>query len=134
MLIGGTTSVARTAVQYVLTLVSADTHIRAVHVNVHKEGYEKTEERKQEFAAWVGEDIPLDVLESPYRSIIEPLDAYMQKLRNEHPDHIITLVIPEFIPKSQAAARILHGGTGRVLYQHFRNDGFNVIVVPHRVS
>lgn len=134
LLIGGTTSVARTAVQYILTLVSADTHIRAVHVNVHKEGYDKTEERKQEFAAWVGDHIPLEVLESPYRSVLEPLDNFMQTLRDEHPDHIITLVIPEFIPKSAIAARLLHGGTGRVLYQHFRNRGFNVIVVPHRVS
>jgi len=133
LLLGGTTSVARTAVQYILTLVGPQTHLRAVHVDVHHEGHEKIEELKREFAAWVDDKIPLDILDSPYRSVIEPLDRYMDELRRQHPRDIITLVIPEFIPRNPIAARLLHGQTGKILYNHFRQRDFNVIVVPHKI-
>ncbi|HBT20766.1 MAG TPA: amino acid permease [Peptococcaceae bacterium] len=133
LLLGGTTSVARTAVQYILTLVGPQVHLRAVHVDVHQEGETKVEELKREFSIWVENKISLDILDSPYRSVIEPLDRYMDDLRRRHPQDIITLVIPEFIPRNPIAARLLHGQTGKILYDHFRQKDFNVIVVPHKV-
>jgi amino acid transporter len=43
--------------------------------------------------------VQLIVLESPYRSVIEPLLDYIEEIRNEYPDGIITVVLPEFVPK-----------------------------------
>ena len=43
--------------------------------------------------------VQLIILESPYRSVIEPLLDYIEEVRNEYPDGIITVVLPEFVPK-----------------------------------
>ncbi|MDS1030616.1 APC family permease [Bacillota bacterium LX-D] len=132
--IGGTTKVARDTVDYILTLVNNHTMIRAVHVNVHKEGHEKTIERIREFSTWVENKIPLDVLESPYRSILEPLENYMLELRRNYPDYTITMAIPEFLTSNKLANFLLHGDTGRLIYNHFTELEFNVIFVPYRIK
>jgi amino acid transporter len=44
-----------------------------------------------------GLDIPLVILESPYRTILGPLLAYLDEAKKERPDHIITVVLPEFV-------------------------------------
>ena len=132
--IGATTHVAQETVEFILTMVNTDVMLRAVHVNVHKEGDEKTQERIREFSTWVGDQIPLDVCESPYRSILEPLEDYMLKLQAEYPHHEISMVIPELVFKHSAIGRILHGGTGRMINNHFQKMGFNVFMVPFRVD
>jgi len=43
--------------------------------------------------------VQLIILESPYRSVIEPLLDYIEEVRNEYPEGIITVVLPEFVPK-----------------------------------
>lgn len=40
----------------------------------------------------------LVVIESPYRSLTPPLVAYVDALRDFHPDAVITVVLPEFVP------------------------------------
>ena len=42
--------------------------------------------------------VPLVVLASPYRSLMEPLLEYIEQLDAEHPDDYITVVLPEFVP------------------------------------
>jgi hypothetical protein len=50
-------------------------------------------------------DVPLEVLPSPYRSIIRPLIDYLDKVDMEHNDGTLTaVVLPEFVP-----ARWWHG-------------------------
>jgi amino acid transporter len=39
----------------------------------------------------------LILIESPYRSLVAPLLAYIDLVRRQHPHHIITVVLPEFI-------------------------------------
>jgi amino acid transporter len=41
----------------------------------------------------------LEVLESPYRSVITPFVDYVQRLKTEFPDRTISVVIPEFVTK-----------------------------------
>jgi hypothetical protein len=38
------------------------------------------------------------VLESPYRSLMEPLLEYIEQVAAERPDGYITVVLPEFVP------------------------------------
>lgn len=59
-------------------------------------------------------DLPLVILESPYRSIIRPIVDYIDKLQAEDPDQIITVVIPEFVPAKWWQA-ILHNQTAWLL-------------------
>jgi amino acid transporter len=41
---------------------------------------------------------PLIILESPYRSIIEPLMEYVTTVQHKYKEGVITLVLPEFVP------------------------------------
>lgn len=59
-------------------------------------------------------DVPLVILNSPYRTIVEPLMRYLDAIHLERPDHIITVVIPEFVPPKRWHA-LLHGQTATIL-------------------
>jgi amino acid transporter len=79
------------ALDYARTLSS---DVRVVYVNVDPGA---TEQLK---SAWrkYGEDLPLVVLESPYRSLMEPLLEYVEQVSAERPDGYVTVVLPEFVP------------------------------------
>jgi len=52
---------------------------------------------RDDWAKW-GNGVQLIVLESPYRSLMEPLMEYVDRLQREHPNDYLTIVLPEFIP------------------------------------
>lgn len=66
----------------------------AVHVSTSDEAAEKL--RRQ----WDGLDIhiPLEILESPYRSLAGPLLDYVDQALARDPDAFVAVVIPEFVP------------------------------------
>ncbi len=45
-----------------------------------------------------GEGVPLVVLDSPYRSVLEPLINYVNDLEAREPEAYVTIVLPEFVP------------------------------------
>lgn len=53
---------------------------------------------------------PLIVLDSPYRSVIEPLIDYIDEVRNLYKEGVITVVLPEFVP-SKWWHNLLHNQT-----------------------
>lgn len=79
------------AVEYAKT-VSPD--VRAVYVNMDPAA---TEQLRGEWEQW-GQGVPLVVLESPYRSLMEPLLEYIEQVDAERPDDFVTVVLPEFVP------------------------------------
>ena len=46
-----------------------------------------------------GLDVPLVILQSPYRSITGQLLRYVDEAKKERPNYIITVVLPEFVVK-----------------------------------
>lgn len=54
--------------------------------------------------------IPLNILDSPYRSIIEPLIDYIDKVKDRYKEGVITVVLPEFVP-SKWWHHLLHNQT-----------------------
>jgi amino acid transporter len=52
-------------------------------------------------------DVPIVILESPYRALIAPFLAYVDALDRANPDARITVVLPEFVP-AQPWQRFLH--------------------------
>ena len=78
------------ALDYAKTL-SPD--VRAVYVSLNPA---TTEEIRKSWAEW-GRGVPLVVLESPYRSLMEPLLEYLDNLRMSR-RAFITVVLPEFVP------------------------------------
>ncbi len=58
--------------------------------------------------------VPLVILESPYRSITEPLLDYIEEVKAEYRDGIITVVLPEFVP-SRWWHHLLHNQTALLI-------------------
>lgn len=56
-------------------------------------------------------DVPLVILESPYRSVIGPVLNYLEEAKKERPDYMVTVVLPEFVPKKWWQ-QALHNQTG----------------------
>ncbi len=79
------------AVEYAKTL-SAD--VRAVYVNIDTAAASRLQ---TEWKEW-GQGVPLVVLESPYRSLMEPLLEYIEQVDAAQPDDFVTVVLPEFVP------------------------------------
>src|SRR5207249_3080660 len=68
--------------------------IRAVHVDVDPD---ETAKVKADWEKW-GAGIPLVILPSPYRSFIQPLLDYIEKVRQENPGGWVTVVLGEVLP------------------------------------
>lgn len=69
--------------------------VRAVHVTLDPKSVGQVKEDWNRFGA----DIPLVILESPYRSLIEPLTEYIDQAIAEEPDAMITVIVPQAVPK-----------------------------------
>jgi hypothetical protein len=57
-----------------------------------------TEQVRADWERW-GQGVPLIVLDSPFRSLMEPLLEYVEGVIKENPWDFVTLVLPEFVPK-----------------------------------
>jgi amino acid transporter len=73
---------------------SISTDVRAVYVN---DNTEQIAALRQEWGTWGG-STRLIVLESPFRSLMEPLMEYIEQIERERSNAYITVVLPEFVP------------------------------------
>jgi amino acid transporter len=73
---------------------SISKNITAVTVDMNPENTKKI---KDKWPLWEP-DVPLEVLESPYRSINGTLLHYIDEWDSTHPGEMLTVVVPEFIP------------------------------------
>jgi len=84
--------------------------VRAVHIETDPLDTILLEER---WERWGG-GIPLVILESPYRSLVAPLLEYLNEVKQEHPNNIVTVIIPEFVP-AKWWHKLLHNQSGLLL-------------------
>jgi amino acid transporter len=103
---------------------------KAVYVETDPERTRRLEEK---WGKW-GMGAPLIVLTSPYRSLMGPLLDYIDHLQERDPNHVVTIVLPEFIP-ARWWQHLLHNQTallikGALLFRK------NVIVtdVPYHLT
>ena len=115
------------ALQYARTLSPA---AKAVYVELDPD---KTRRLEEKWGNW-GFGVPLVVLTSPYRSLLTPLLEYVDHLLSYGDNHVVTIVIPEFIP-AKWWQQLLHNQTallikGALLFRK------NVVVtdVPYHLS
>jgi amino acid transporter len=115
------------ALQYARTLSPG---AKAVYVETDPERTRRLEEKWGRH----GLGVPLVVLNSPYRSLLGPLLEYVQHLTERPGKHVVTMVIPEFIP-ARWWQHLLHNQTallikGALLFRR------NVIVtdVPYHLK
>jgi amino acid transporter len=79
------------ALEYAKTL-SPD--VRGLYVSIDPPALEQM---RSQWARW-GNGVPLVVLDSPYRSLMEPLLEYIEQVTTERPNDFLTIVLPEFVP------------------------------------
>jgi amino acid transporter len=89
--IGGLQQAVVRALRYARAL-SGD--VRAVYVEIDPAA---TAALREQWAAW-GAGVDLVVLQSPYRSLLEPLLEYVEQVRQD-PEAYVTVVLPEFVPR-----------------------------------
>ena len=115
------------AIQYAQLLSPS---AKAVYVETDPERTRRLEEK---WGKW-GMGVPLIVLTSPYRSILGPLLEYIDHLQERDPNHIVTIVLPEFVP-ARWWQHLLHNQTALLIKGalFFRK---NVIVtdVPYHLA
>ncbi len=116
------------ALRYALSL-SDD--VTAVHISIDPEEASKV---KAKWGVW-GEGTRLVVLNSPYRTFLEPLLRYIDEVDTNHnPGHVITIVVPQFVPKNKLA-NFLHTRTAESLRKVLLNRKNIVITeVPYQVE
>ncbi len=95
------------ALEYAKTQSSS---VRAIHVETDPMDTELLIER---WDKWSG-GIPLIILESPYRSLVGPLMEYLDEVRGENGNQMVTVVIPEFVT-GKWWHRVLHNQSGLML-------------------
>jgi len=104
--------------------------VKAVYVELDPDRTRKLEER---WGKW-GLGIPLVVLTSPYRSLLAPFLEYVNHLLALGQNHVVTIVIPEFVP-ARWWQHLLHNQTallikGALLFR----KGIVVVDVPFHLK
>jgi amino acid transporter len=89
---GGLQKAVVKALRYA-TRLSSD--VRAVYVDVDPAA---AADVKRNWSAW-GQGAELVVLDSPYRSLLEPLLEYIEQVEAADPAGYITVILPEFVPR-----------------------------------
>jgi len=98
------------AVQYARTLAAPTAIVRAVYVETDPA---RTARLEDKWSKW-GLGVPLVVLTSPYRSLVKPLLDYMDQIQARGPDQMVTVVLPEFLPR-RWWQHILHNQTALLI-------------------
>ena len=82
----------------------------ALHIAIDRENALEVRRRWERMHA----GLPLTVIETPQRSLSEPLAAYLDSLPRSHRKSRLTVVMPEMAPR-HAWQRLLHGQSGATL-------------------
>jgi hypothetical protein len=129
-------SVHRGVVEALRYARSISDDVTAVFVEIHPEEAQKI---RSAWETW-GQDIPLVLIPSPYRSIIGPLMEFLEETDRQYDDgQQATVLLPEFIP-ARWWQNLLHNQTAHllrlaILYSR-RKHGHNraIIDVPFHIQ
>jgi len=105
--------------------------ITAVHVSIDPEESQRIEKK---WETW-GDGYRLVILDSPYRTLIEPLLEYIEELDDQRqPNELITVVVPQFVSQ-QFLTGALHSRTAEALRKVLLNRSDVVVTeVPYKVD
>jgi len=105
-------------------------NVTAVHISMDEQ---QTMKLRAKWEHWGG-NVPLIVLDSPYRSLVRPLVRYLDELDRRWDNDVITVILPEFVP-ARWWHSLLHNQTalmikGALLFRKNRV----VTSVPYRLG
>ncbi|HWA82247.1 MAG TPA: APC family permease [Fimbriimonadaceae bacterium] len=80
------------ALEYALLL---DPHCRAVHVAINERALPEVRRAWEKF----GEGVPLTILPTPHRSLVQPVLDFIDEMLEEDPDQVITVIVSEAVSR-----------------------------------
>ena len=104
--------------------------VLAVHV---ADGPEDAAQMKLRWDRWGG-DVPLAIVESPYRVLIAPLVAYIDALGRQDPARTIVVVLPEFVPRHFWEFLLHNQSALRLKLRLFYRRNTIVVDVPYHLD
>ena len=104
--------------------------VLAVHV---ADGPEDAAQMKLRWDRWGG-DVPLAIVESPYRVLIAPLVAYIDALGRQEPSRTIVVVLPEFVPRHFWEFLLHNQSALRLKLRLFYRRNTIVVDVPYHLD
>lgn len=130
-------SLNRSSLQALEFALSSSCNVRVCAITVEPETIERL---KRRWVEWDLHQVPLDIVESPYREIGTPLVRYLHERDQQNPHHEPTLVVlPEFVV-ARWWERLLHNQTSTAIRDALYHDqisggrGRPVIDVPYRIG
>ena len=96
--------------------------IVAIHVDVGTTDHKKLQDKWQNLES----DIPLVILESPYRSVIDPIVDFVNEFEDRHPGVLSTVIIPAFVTRNWWDG-LLHNQTTLFLKASLRANKSRVV-------
>jgi len=128
--------VHRATIEAVNYARSLSDHVTAVYIEIEPGSGKKTRLRWQEWFP----DIPLEIVSSPYRSIIGPLLEFLDRTDTEHNDgQLAAVLLPEIVP-AKTWQTLLHNQVAwllktALLYRR-RHKGYQrvIIDVPYHLK
>jgi amino acid transporter len=96
--------------------------IIAVHVDIGSTDREKLRKRWEELES----DIQLEIIDSPFRSLIEPIVDFISNYEQQHPDVLSTIIIPAFVTRNWWEG-LLHNQTTLFLKAALRGKRSRVV-------
>lgn len=107
------------ALDYARTIAD---EIVAIHVDIGSTDREELQRKWQNLES----DIPLEIIESPYRSVIDPIVDFVGQFQKSHPDVFTTIIIPVFVPRNWWDS-ILHNQTTLFLKNALRANKSRIV-------
>ena len=108
----------------------AQDNVTALYVDLDSEEAARI---KQKWMRW-GCGVPLEILPSPYRSLVRPILRYIDEMDARYDDDVLSVILPEFVP-SKWWHHLLHNQTALLIKAAllFRK-GTVVISVPYHLE
>ncbi len=125
--VAGVNRVARQTLAYARSISD---NVSAVHIT---DDEAEIEAMRQAWTA-LGTDVPLVIIESPYRSLVGPLLHYIDEIDKQRPDDTITVILPEYIARHWWE-QLLHNQTAlRIKAALLFRPGTVVTSVPYHLE
>lgn len=120
-----------TALKYAQAIADGQPHsIVAVHIASDEEQARKIREKWQKW----GDGVELEIVDSPYRSLVRPLLDYINQIDRQYENDVITVVLPEFVTQKWWHY-VLHNQTSLLLKGALlRRKNTIVTSVPYRLG
>ncbi|HEY5060549.1 MAG TPA: APC family permease [Gemmatimonadaceae bacterium] len=125
--VNGITKATSAALVYATTIAQ---EVIAVCIEVDKRD---SAQMRADWEAWdIG--VPLEIVPSPYRSILKPLVEFVENLRMVTPGELVTVVVPEIVPR-RWWEHLLHNKTALYIRTAFLfKPNVVVVAVPYLVG